>query len=102
MPNPENGNQEECNVLPFDKQGDGETAATSTTLAALLAVTVSHDAGDSAERRLIEIIEQSGEAEVLDTEDVLANLGIETERFYEAPQDISSANDNSPVAMLTE
>ena len=99
MPNPETGIQPGCNILPFEKQdmGVGESTATTTTLAALLAITVVHDASVSAEQRLIEIIEQSGEVEVLDTEDALADLGIE--EVYDNPAGPTIANDNTPVAV---
>ena len=101
MPNMDNGIQQGCNILPFAKQGIGESTATSTTLAALLAVTVVHDAGVSAEERLIEIIEQSGEVEVLDTEDALADLGIEMEGPDDGPSGPSVANDNAPAVVAT-
>ena len=69
------------------------------TMAVLLAITVVHDAGVSAEERLIEIIEQSGEAEVLDTEDALANLGIEPEGIQGEQSAPATANDNAPAVL---
>ena len=101
MPNMDNGIQQGCNILPFAKQGIDETTATSTTLAALLAVTVVHDASVSAEERLIEIIERSGEVEVLDTEDALAGLGIETQGPEAGSAGLPVANDNTPSVVAT-
>ena len=101
MPNMDNGIQQGCNILPFAKQEIGEsTATTSTTLAALLAITVVHDPSVSAEERLIEIIEQSGEVEVLDTDQALADLGIETE-LDTGPAGFAVANDNAPAVVAT-
>ncbi len=66
-----------CVILPFARNSATELKA--TTLAALVAVTIVHDKNISAEEQLIEIIEASGEAEVLDTEDALSDLGLESE-----------------------
>ena len=103
MPNPENGIQHGCNILPFAKEDAGESTATTTTMAALLAITVVHDAGVSAEQRLIEIIEQSGDAEVLDTEDVLSELGIEASEIQVGnPVGFTGANDNAPAVVASD
>ena len=103
MPNLENGIQHGCNILPFATRAVGESGGTTTTtLAALLAINVVHDASVSAEERLIEIIERSGEVEVLDTEDALADLGIETSEFRGPPASPAAANDNAPLAVAPE
>lgn len=95
MPTTETGIQNGCIILPFQRQNLSTTTATTTTLAALLAVTVIHDASVSAEERLIEIIEQSGEVEVLDTEDALADLGLEPEDMPTEATAVVTANDNN-------
>ena len=85
-----------CVILPFSR--NSEKAVKATTMAALVAVTIVHDAETPAEERLIEIIEASGEAEVLDTDDVLADLGLE-EPFTEDDANMA-ANDNAPLTVI--
>ena len=67
-------------VIPFQpKQAKSEPGQTNklatTTIAALIAVTVLHDDTESAEEKLIDLIEASGEAEVMDSSDALDMLG---------------------------
>ena len=81
-------------VLPFEKSDKPSPKTTSTTLAALLAVNVTHEDGVSAESRLIEAIEQSGDCEILDTEEVLLGLGFDPEENQPEPPQV--ANDNNP------
>ena len=100
MPNMETGIQHGCVILPFAREDMNQSTATTTTLAALLAVTVMHDESVSAEQRLIEIIEQSGEVEVLDTEDALADLGLEAEDIHPAEPTVSATNDNERMAIV--
>ena len=47
----------------------------TTTIAALIAVTILHDDAESPEDKLIDMIEASGEAEVMDSSDALDMLG---------------------------
>ena len=47
----------------------------TTTIAALIAVTILHDETESPEDKLIDMIEASGEAEVMDSSDALDMLG---------------------------
>ena len=96
MPQNNAGIPEGCIILPFSR--DSEKAVKATTLAALVAVTVVHDAEISAEERLIEIIEASGEAEVLDTEDALTDLGLEGEGDEEEGSIV--ANDNTQLTVI--
>jgi acetylornithine deacetylase/succinyl-diaminopimelate desuccinylase-like protein len=97
MPQNKAGIPEGCVILPFARSGANELKA--TTLAALVAVTIVHDENISAEERLIEIIETSGEAEVLDTEDALAELGLEDEGT-EAKDGDYAANDNTMMTVI--
>ena len=67
-------------IIPFQpkqaKAGAGQTKkVTTTTIAALIAVTVLHDDTESPEEKLIDLIEASGEAEVMDSSDALDMLG---------------------------
>ena len=96
MPQNNAGIPDGCIILPFAR--NSEKAVKATTLAALVAVTIVHDAEISAEERLIEIIEASGEAEVLDTEDALADLGLDGEG--EEEDGTSFANDNTQLTVI--
>ncbi len=91
--------QKECLILPFRPDNTAPSDTTATTIAALVAVTVMHDETMSAEEKLLEIIEKSGEAEVLNNEDAFSELGLqhsEQERVAHI-----AANDNShPVHLV--
>ena len=56
-------------IIPFQPRKTTETSMVTTTIAALVAVTILHDRSYLPEDKLLDIIEQSGEAEVLDTAD---------------------------------
>ena len=96
MPQNNAGIPDGCIILPFAR--NSEKAVKATTLAALVAVTIVHDAEISAEERLIEIIEASGEAEVLDTEDALADLGLDEDGGEE--NGTTFANDNTKLTVF--
>ena len=97
MPQNKAGIPDGCIILPFAR--NGETELKATTLAALVAVTIIHDKDVSAEERLIEIIESTGEAEVLDTEDALTDLGLEGAEI-ETDTDSNVANDNTKLTVV--
>lgn len=97
MPQNNAGIPEGCVILPFAR--NSETELKATTLAALVAVTIVHDKDVSAEERLIEIIEATGEAEVIDTEDALADLGLEEEGI-ETEDGSAAANDNTMLTVI--
>ena len=66
----------------------------TTTIAALIAVTILHDETESPEDKLIDMIEASGEAEVMDSSDALDMLG-EVEQHQAQEDDIKTpTNDN--------
>ena len=69
MSDPDTG--QPCRVIPFERPLRREEKLTTSSIAAVIAVTVLHYEGESPETRLIEIIESSGEAEVLDVIDAL-------------------------------
>ena len=56
-------------IIPFQPRKTPESRMVTTTIAALVAVTILHDSSHSPEDKLLDIIEQSGEAEVLETAD---------------------------------
>ena len=99
MPTTENGIRHGCDILPFSRQETGESTETSTTMAAILAITVVHDSDVSPEQRLVEILEQSGEVEVLDSEGTLAGLGIDPGDSGGNPAAAPVANDNAPAVV---
>ena len=67
-------------IIPFQprtvksEKGHSKKVET-TTIAALIAVTILHDDTESPEDKLIDMIEASGEAEVMDSSDALDMLG---------------------------
>ena len=86
-----------CRVIPFERPARREDQLTTSSIAAVIAVTVLHYEGESPETRLLEIIESSGEAEVLDVID-------ELDQFDEIDDDQSMANqavnDNSQMFLV--
>ena len=62
----------ECHVIPFNRPHTEPDVATTTTIAAVIAVTVLHSSAESPEDRLLAILEQSGEVEILDAVEALA------------------------------
>ncbi len=83
-----------CRVIPFIRPEENEDKLTTSSIAAVIAVTVLHYEGESPERRLLEIIEASGEAEVLDVIDVLDQF-----EYFENSNSFlsSSVNDNRKI-----
>ncbi|NDH94977.1 MAG: hypothetical protein EBZ13_10715 [Planctomycetia bacterium] len=63
--------RQDCRVIPFVKPTTSEDKSVASTIAAVIAVTILHQDGESPEDRLMEIIEASGEAEVLDIIDAI-------------------------------
>lgn len=84
-------------VIPFERPARREDRLTTSSIAAVIAVTVLHYEGESPETRLLEIIESSGEAEVLDVIDAL-------DKFDEIGDDHSmtlhAMNDNSQMKFV--
>ena len=101
MPNVEANIAKECVILPFSKKDKHEDQPFKRDLlAALIAVTVLHDAKESAEERLMEIIERSGEVEILDADEAYADLGLEELDVETGVSAVSPANDNAPFEVL--
>ena len=86
-----------CRVIPFERPARREEQLTTSSIAAVIAVTVLHYEGESPETRLLEIVESSGEAEVLDVIDAL-------DQFDEFSKDLPLAkqavNDNSQLVLM--
>ena len=86
-----------CRVIPFERPARREEQLAVSSIAAVIAVTVLHNEGESPETRLLEIIESSGVAEVMDVIDGL-------DQFEEVGDDQSMAkqavNDNNQMFLV--
>ena len=88
---PNHDSRQDCRVIPFVRPVTNEDNVVTSSIAAVIAVTILHHEGESPEERLIEIIEASGEAEVLDVTDALE----EFETLSDSPMPFDRpANDN--------
>ena len=81
MRTPDHDSRQDCRVIPFVRPVTNEENVVTSSIAAVIAVTILHHEGESPEERLLEIIEASGEAEVLDVTDALE----EFETLSDAP-----------------
>ena len=88
---PNHDSRQDCRVIPFVRPVTNEDNVVTSSIAAVIAVTILHHEGESPEEHLLEIIEASGEAEVLDIADVLEEF--ETLGNVPMPFD-GPANDN--------
>ena len=89
--------RQDCRVIPFVKPVTNEDNVVTSSVAAVIAVTILHHEDESPEERLLEIIEASGEAEVLEIADVLE----EFETLSNAPMPIDRpANDNQYITRV--
>ncbi len=86
-----------CRVIPFEQPARREDRLTTSSIAAVIAVTVLHYEGESPETRLLEIIESSGEAEVLDVIDALDQFD---EISHDQPLFNHAVNDNSQMILV--
>ena len=86
-----------CRVIPVERPKRHKERLTTSSIAAVIAVTVLHYEGESPETRLIEIIESSGEAEVLDVTGTLDQFG---EIGNDQPIAEHAINDNSQTVLL--
>ena len=86
-----------CRVIPFERPARREDQLTTSTIATVIAVTVLHYEGESPETRLLEIIESSGEAEVLDVIDALDQFD---EISHDQPVANHAVNDNSQMMLV--
>ena len=89
--------RQDCRVIPFVRPVTNEDNVVTSSIAAVIAVTILHHEGESPEERLLEIIEASGEAEVLDIADALE----EFETLGDAPVSFDRpANDNQYLTRI--
>jgi hypothetical protein len=86
-----------CRVIPFERPARREEKITTSTIAAVIAVTVLHFESESPEKRLLEIIESSGEAEVFDVTDALDQFD---EIGHDQPIVDHPVNDNSQIVLV--
>lgn len=84
-----------CHVIPFQRPDIDKDNVTTTSIAAVIAVTILHTDDISPEDKLLELIEASGEAEVLDADEALA--GFEDVPGLDMPTPI---NDNQALTLL--
>ena len=68
---PDHDPRQDCRVIPFVRPVASKDAILTSSIAAVIAVTILHREGESPEERLLNIIDASGEAEVLDVADVI-------------------------------
>ena len=88
---PNHDSRQDCRVIPFVRPVTNEDNVVTSSIAAVIAVTILHHEGESPEERLLEIVEASGEAEVLDVTDAQE----EFETLSDAPMLFDRpANDN--------
>ena len=85
----------ECHVIPFNRPQIKSDKVAATSIAAVIAVTVLHSSEESPEDRLLEILEKSGEVEILDAEDALGDYEAAMAEMTPPP-----ANDNTLFATL--
>ena len=93
---PDHAPRQDCRVIPFVRPVASEDAILTSSIAAIIAVTVLHREGESPEERLLDIIDASGEAEVLDVADVIE----EHEILRNSPRPcLQPDNDNDMVKL---
>tara|TARA_B100001093_G_C26656427_1_gene939835 strand:- start:320 stop:607 length:288 start_codon:yes stop_codon:yes gene_type:complete len=85
----------ECHVIPFHRPSKPPQEVTATSIAAVIALTILHSTDESPEDRLLDILEQSGDVEVLDADDAMEEL----DGCHVKP-DWSPANDNSLMGLI--
>ena len=94
---PKHNPRQNCRVIPFVRPLASEDTIQTSNIAAVIAVTILHRENESPEERLLDIINASGEAEVLDVVDVMEEHGIpsNSSKPYLQPD-----NDNDVVKLL--
>ena len=97
MRTPNHDPRQDCRVIPFVRPVESEGSILTTSIAAVIAVTILHREDESPEERLLDIINASGEAEVLDVVDVIEEHEIpsNSSKPYLQPD-----NDNDAVKLL--
>jgi predicted aconitase len=88
--------RQECSVIPFQRPNKQQENVTTTSIAAVIAVTVLHADDETPEDKLLEIIEATGEIEVLDADDAMRDL----DYLYGEIMPVA-VNDNGIAAVTT-
>ena len=94
---PDHDPRQDCRVIPFVRPVNSENAIQTSSIAAVIAVTILHREGESPEERLLDIIDASGEAEVLDVADMMEEHDILSSS---SRSDLRPDNDNDIVKLL--
>ena len=85
----------ECHVIPFNRPEIQPEEVAATSIAAVIAVTVLHTSSESPEDRLLAILEQSGEVEVLDADEALGTC-----EHVDADAFLAPVNDNGHFTVI--
>ena len=94
---PDHDPRQDCRVIPFVRPVTSENAIQTSSIAAVIAVTILHREGESPEERLLDIIDASAEAEVLDVADMMGEHDILSSS---SRHDLRPDNDNDLVKLL--
>ena len=95
---PDHDPRQDCRVIPFIRPLAREDDIITSRIAAVVAVVIVHRESESPEERLLEIIDASGDAEVLDVVDVMEEQ--QTHSSSPRPK-LQSDNDNDIIKLLT-
>ena len=76
MQNPDRDTIKISNIIPFSPRKANQKNFTATTIATIIAVSVIHSDDENPEDKLIELIESSGEAEILDALDATDDIEV--------------------------
>ena len=94
---PDHDPRQDCRVIPFVRPVNSENTIQTSSIAAVIAVTILHREGESPEERLLDIIDASGEAEVLDVADMMGGHDILSSS---SRPDLRPDNDNDIVKLV--
>ena len=92
MQNTDRNPGETANIIPFSPRKSAEKDVRVTTIVAVIAVTILHNNGENPEEKLMDLIEYSGEAEILDALDATDDL--KAEKYHEMNLTLTPANEN--------
>lgn len=93
---PDHDPRQDCRVIPFVRPVASKDTILTSSIAAVIAVTILHREGESPEDRLLDIIDASGEAEVLDVADVME----EHEILTDSPRPCLEPDNDNDIAKL--
>ena len=94
---PDDDPRQDCRVIPFVRPAPNENAKLTSSIAAVIVVTILHREDESPEERLLDIIDASGEAEILDVADMMGEHDILSSS---SKSDLRPDNDNDVVKLL--